>query len=174
MNRLTENILFNILLFLVNIGVSGYSGYMLYDEHTYNNNNSWKKCDKILIYSAASGIATMIYGLYRVYETIYSIHKKRAFQNRLHEPRKFFRGGNIIILFALYIAYISVHSILCIKLTQLDSDCIHYFKRNVNGVGNIWGLFITQVSNFVLFVLTGIYLMKQNICPSRNVYDEIY
>ncbi len=173
MNRSTESIFVNTLLFLINLGVSGYSGYMLYEEHTYNN-NSWKNCDKILIYSAASGIATMIYGLYRVYETIYSIHKRRALRNRLHEPRKYCRGGNVLILFALYVAYISVHSILCVKLTELDSDCIHYFKRDINGMGDIWGLFITQVSNFVLFVLTGIYLIKQNMCPNRSVYDEIY
>lgn len=173
MNRSTESIFVNTLLFLINLGVSGYSGYMLYEEHTYNN-NSWKNCDKILIYSAASGIATMIYGLYRVYETIYSIHKRRALRNRLHEPRKFCRGGNVLILFALYVAYIGVHSILCVKLTELDSDCIHYFKRDINGIGDMWGLFITQVSNFVLFVLTGIYLIKQNMCPNRSVYDEIY
>ena len=172
MNRFTGLIAVNSLLVLLNLGIGGYSGYILYEEH--KENESWKTCDSILIYSTICAIVALLYGLYRVTETVYTVRARRVLRNRLNEPTRYCGGANILILFCLYLVYIGFHTVLCVKLRNMDSDCIHYFKREINGVGNVWGVFIAQISNFLVFVITGFYLMKQSLCPARNIYDSLH
>tara|TARA_Y100000310_G_C20303617_1_gene632950 strand:+ start:154 stop:678 length:525 start_codon:yes stop_codon:yes gene_type:complete len=174
MQRFTGVFIVNSLLVLINLGVAGYSGYIIYEERKDNNDLSWKNCDSMLIYSAICGIAAFLYGLNRIYETLYILRKRRVLRNRLSSPRRYWRGANMLMLFGISVLYIGFHSVLCIRLRNLNSDCVHYFKRNVSNVGNTWGLFITQVTNFLIFVTTGLYLVKQSMCPTRTMYDDIY